>query len=81
MDPSFSLNTQGFYKVIVALETIVPLPDDMAFIPGGNFDMGDSFGEGDLDDLLVRSVYVSALYMEKIERLDNVTWRSESIAV
>ena len=43
------------------------LPEGMAFIPGGVFQMGDSHGEGGSDELPVHSVHVSGFYMDKYE--------------
>ena len=40
---------------------------DMAYIPGGSFLMGDTFGEGYPAELPVHSVYVSGFYMGKHE--------------
>jgi len=53
----------------VITETIMDLdsPEGMAFIPGGVFQMGDTFGEGYSDELPVHSVYVSGFYMDKYE--------------
>ena len=42
-------------------------PEGMAFIPGGTFQMGDSFEEGDSDELPVHSVHISGFYMDKHE--------------
>ncbi len=38
-----------------------------AYIAGGTFQMGDTFSEGDADELPLHSVYVSAFYMDKHE--------------
>lgn len=43
------------------------ITEDFALIPAGNFEMGDSFGEGDSDELSVHSVFVSAFYIAKYE--------------
>ena len=53
----------------VVTETIIDLdpPEGMAYIPGGSFQMGDSYGGGDPDELPVHSVYVSGFYMGKYE--------------
>ncbi|HOX01413.1 MAG TPA: formylglycine-generating enzyme family protein [Verrucomicrobiota bacterium] len=42
-------------------------PADMVLIPAGEFQMGDTFGEGDSDELPVHTVYVSAFYMDRTE--------------
>jgi len=54
---------------LVITETIIDLdaPEGMAFIPGGIFQMGDTFMEGDSDELPVHSVYVSGFHMDKHE--------------
>ena len=39
----------------------------MALIPAGSFQMGDSFGEGESNELPVHTVFVSAFYMDKYE--------------
>lgn len=56
-------------NALVFTETIIDLdpPEGMAFIPGGIFQMGDTFGEGGAGELPVHSVYVSGFYMEKYE--------------
>ena len=43
------------------------IPDDMALIPAGTFEMGDSFGEGDSDERPVHTVTVDSFYMSKYE--------------
>jgi len=39
------------------------VPDDMVFIPGGTFDMGDNLNEGDSWELPVHTVTVDSFYM------------------
>jgi sulfatase modifying factor 1 len=56
-------------NALVITESIIA-PDSlegMAFIPGGVFQMGDSYGGGEIDELPVHSVYVSGFYMDKYE--------------
>ena len=43
------------------------IPDDMAYIPGGEFEMGDSFEEGKDYELPVHTVTVDCFYMGKYE--------------
>ena len=43
------------------------VPEGMVLIPAGEFEMGDTFGEGDPDELPVHSVTVSAFYMGETE--------------
>ena len=40
---------------------------DMVLIPAADFQMGDTFDEGEADELPVHAVYVSAFYMGKYE--------------
>jgi Notch-like protein len=44
-----------------------PTPPCMVCVPGGSFDMGDTFGEGTSDELPVHSVYLSPYYIDKYE--------------
>jgi len=39
----------------------------MVFVPGGSFDMGDTFGEGTSDELPVHAVLLSPYYIDKYE--------------
>jgi sulfatase modifying factor 1 len=43
------------------------IPNDMAYIPGGRFAMGDSLGEGWSDERPVHSVTLDSFYMGKFE--------------
>jgi len=43
------------------------IPDDMAYIPGGTFQMGDSLNEGDSDGRPVHTVTLDPFYMNKYE--------------
>ena len=43
------------------------IPDDMPYIPGGTFQMGDGFGEGDSWERPVHTVAVDSFYMGKYE--------------
>ena len=43
------------------------VPDDMAYIPDGEFDMGDHSGDGPGNELPVHTVYVDAFFMSKYE--------------
>jgi len=47
--------------------TPCPAPDGMAVVPGGEFEMGDSFNEGFSDELPVHTVYLSPYYIDKYE--------------
>ena len=43
------------------------IPDDMAYIPAGTFEMGDSFSEGESDERPVHTVMLDSFYMGKYE--------------
>jgi sulfatase modifying factor 1 len=43
------------------------IPNDMAYIPNGEFQMGDSFSEGGSNELPVHTVTVDSFYMGKYE--------------
>jgi len=43
------------------------IPDDMAYIPGGTFEMGDNLGDDYSDELPVHTVTVDLFYMGKYE--------------
>ena len=64
-----------FYRVLV-LGTNSPVPPGMALIPAGPFTMGNCMGpgEGDSDELPLRTVYVSAFCMEQHEVTKALWW-------
>ncbi|MHC4624858.1 MAG: formylglycine-generating enzyme family protein, partial [Planctomycetota bacterium] len=43
------------------------VPDDMAYIPDGEFDMGDHHGDGYSDELPVHAVLLDSFFMSKFE--------------
>jgi len=43
------------------------IPDGMVYIPGGTFQMGDSFNEGLPDEIPVHTVTLSPFYMDRYE--------------
>ncbi len=43
------------------------IPDDMAYIPDGEFEMGDNVGDGASDELPVHTVTVDSFYMGRYE--------------
>ncbi|MHC4617877.1 MAG: formylglycine-generating enzyme family protein, partial [Planctomycetota bacterium] len=43
------------------------VPDDMAYIPDGEFEMGDHFAEGDYDELPLHAVFLDSFFMSKYE--------------
>lgn len=56
--------------VVMVGGTVCPAagqPAPMVLIPGGEFQMGDHFGEGDSHELPVHSVYVNRFYMDSYE--------------
>ena len=53
-----------FYRVVAEP---ISATEGMVLIPGGEFTMGDSFGEGDSDEVPVHTVEVSAFYMDRTE--------------
>ena len=54
------------YKVRVCASDAPP-SGSMVLIPGGSFQMGDTFNEGFIDEIPVHSVYVSAFYIDAYE--------------
>ena len=60
VDYSATNTPKRFYRA-------VPRPYNMALIPAGSFPMGDTFNEGDTNELPVHTVAVSAFYMDKYE--------------
>lgn len=46
---------------------VAPDPDEMAFVPGGEFQMGDSFTEGALDERPVHALQLDPFYMGRYE--------------
>jgi formylglycine-generating enzyme required for sulfatase activity len=54
-------------KFKVTASDIPPAPPGMAFIPAGNFLMGDSAGGGSSNELPVHNISVSAFYMDRYE--------------
>ena len=51
----------GFYVEIEGIKS------QMVLIPAGNFQMGDSFNEGDAGERPVHTVYLDAFYIDKYE--------------
>lgn len=54
-----------FYRIVVPAGP--SLPANMVLIPAGDFEMGDTFNEGEAYELPVHTVGVSAFYLEKYE--------------
>ena len=48
------------------IQKFAPVPETV-FIPGGEFEMGDHFGDGAADELPVHEVYVDSFHMGKFE--------------
>jgi hypothetical protein len=61
-----TLDLAAFSKYWLACEPPVLRPD-MVPIPGGTFQMGDTFNEGLSDELPVHTVTVDSFYMDKYE--------------
>jgi formylglycine-generating enzyme required for sulfatase activity len=43
------------------------VPDDMAYIPDGEFEMGDHHGDGSPDELPIHAVFLDSFFMSKFE--------------
>ena len=56
--------TLGFRLAYIVPETI---PVEMVLIPGSEFEMGDHFAEGNIDELPVHAVLVDSFFMSKFE--------------
>ena len=60
------IDTEGdsrhFYDVIAT-----PVPANMVYVPGGLFQMGDTFGDGEPNELPVHWVDLDAYYIDKYE--------------
>jgi formylglycine-generating enzyme required for sulfatase activity len=62
------LGPQRYYRIVAFSGTNSQnAPVNMALIPAGTFEMGDSFNEGASYELPVHEVYVSGFYMDKYE--------------
>ncbi len=59
--------TSATMKFRITATGVLPSPDDLVMIPGGDFSMGDSFGEGDSDEQPVRTVSLADFRMGKYE--------------
>jgi formylglycine-generating enzyme required for sulfatase activity len=66
VDAITSNGPQRFYRVVDPNWPTDP-PKNMALIPAGTFQMGDTFNEGEYYELPVHPVYISAFYMDKYE--------------
>ena len=60
-------------RVLADDGTSPPAPPGMAYIPAGSFQMGDPFFEGDISELPLHNVYVSACFMDK-NLVNRETW-------
>ena len=54
-------------SMLLSLGGLLPSTESMAFIPAGEFLMGDSFSEGGSEELPLHTVYISAFYLDKYE--------------
>lgn len=60
-------NNQCKVRIVADDGTAPPAPNGMAYIPGGAFQMGDSFNEGGSIELPVHTVFISSFFMDKTE--------------
>ena len=60
-------NSQCKLRITADDGTAPPAPSGMVYIPGGAFQMGDTFNEGSTAELPVHSVYISSLFMDKFD--------------
>jgi sulfatase modifying factor 1 len=54
----------GFRTGFRVVDLVVAPPSGMVPVPAGEFEMGDSFGEGDDDELPVHDVHLDAYYID-----------------
>ena len=71
-------NTQCRVRILADDGSAPPAPLNMAYIPGGVFQMGDNFGES-ISAMPVHTLYLSPFFMDKFETsrevwLDVYTW-------
>ena len=62
-----------FFRIAELSTNSVPM--GMALIPAGSFTMGDTFNEGDSEELPPHTVYVSSFYMDRCE-VSKALWDS-----
>lgn len=79
MDWAGQFNNQCKVRIVADDGTAPPALNGMAYIPGGAFQMGDSFNEGGSTELPRHIVFISAFFMDKTEVsrelwLDVKTW-------
>ena len=71
MKQNFYIHLYIIWLLVLCVLKVQPLnaavTADMALIPAGSFNMGDTFNEGLSNELPVHSVNVSAFYMDKYE--------------
>ncbi len=60
-------NSQCKLRITADDGTAPPAPSGMVYIPGGAFQMGDTFNEGGTTELPVHAVYISSFFMEKFD--------------
>ena len=54
----------GAVVILCCIGSVWAQPAEMAFVPAGDFEMGDHYGVGEPDELPVHAVYVSAFYVD-----------------
>ncbi len=68
------MQTEAMRFRITASEPAPPAPTGFALIPGGSFQMGDTFGEGQTDELPIQDVFVSRFWIKET-LVTNQEWR------
>jgi len=64
---SFTVDRSEPINPVEIIWHLITAPQDMVFIPGGTFAMGDNFSEGNSDERPVHTVTVDSFYMGKYE--------------
>jgi formylglycine-generating enzyme required for sulfatase activity len=72
-------SSQCMLRITADDGTAPSVPSGMVYIPAGPFQMGDTFNEGNADELPVHSVYISAFFMDQFDVtrelwLNTYTW-------
>lgn len=67
IDEGIGAADHRFYRVLAFSSGTPTIPGGMVLIPAGAFEMGDTFYEGEVYELPIHTVDVSAFYMDKYE--------------
>jgi formylglycine-generating enzyme required for sulfatase activity len=80
-DANIFIDTQQLRKQFY-MTMHFPPGGSMVLVPAGEFQMGDTFGEGSSDELPVHTVYLDAYYIDKYEvtNAEYVTYLNEAMA-